>query len=169
VLLGFIRADVGVTFNLGVALICLTRLGRNFALPRWTQFATSLAAAAAAAAVQGCLMRVVYPQAAYGTTPVFQLLLNYTDHIRIVPFVLFLTPSVWVAVQVVRRRIIPHPAQAGLLLGAGIFIGLWCVFGKIDEVRIFLPFSFALAPLSVEAAMHRLAAAEDVAVNPDVS
>ena len=36
------------------------------------------------------------------------------------------------------------------------------MLGKIDEVRIFLPFAFALAPLTVEIAMTRIAAAENV-------
>ncbi|MDQ2925872.1 MAG: hypothetical protein M3R43_10000, partial [Acidobacteriota bacterium] len=157
---GFTRADVGVTFHFGVALICLTRLGKGFALPRWIQFAASLLAAAAAGGTQLYIMRVLYPHASYGLTPRFQLPLNYTDHIRVVPFALFIVPSVWVAVQIVRRSFRPGPAQAGLLIAAAIFVCLWCVLGKIDEVRIFLPFAFALAPLTVEAALARVAAVE---------
>jgi hypothetical protein len=163
-MLGFTRADAGFTFNLGVALVCLTPLGKDFALPRWMQFAASLLAAGASAATQLYIMRVLYPHATYGMTPKFQLLLNYRDHIRIVPFALFVCPSVWVAVQVVRRRITSQPAQAGLLVGTAMFTAMWCLLGKIDEVRIFLPFAFALAPLTVEAAMVRVAAAEN---NPD--
>ncbi len=168
VLQGFTRADVGVTFHFGVALICLTRQGKGFALPRWVQFVASLLAAAAAGGTQLYIMRVLYPRASYGLTPRFQLPLNYTDHIRVVPFALFIVPSVWVAVQVVRRRFRPGPAQAGLLIAAAIFVCLWCVLGKIDEVRIFLPFAFALAPLSVEAALARVAAVEDVSATRDV-
>jgi hypothetical protein len=162
---GLTRADVGFTFNLGVALIALSGYKGSaaahrapaFALPRWFQFAASLAAAAASAGAQLYMMRIVYPHASYGDTPIFQMKLNVTDHIRIVPFVLFLVPTAWVAVQVAKRRFRPHPAQAGLLLGAALFICLWSVLGKIDEVRIFLPFSLALAPLTVEALLHRLA------------
>jgi hypothetical protein len=154
--LGFTRADVGFTFHLGVVLICLTPLGGNFALPRWAQFAASLAAAAAAATTQLYIMHVVYPHTTYGTTPIFQLSLNISDHLRIIPFVLFLIPTIWTVVQVVRRRFAPQSAQAGLLAGAAAFLCLWCVVGKIDEVRIFLPFAFALAPLTVEAAMSRI-------------
>ena len=47
------------------------------------------------------------------------------------------------------------------MIAAALFVCLWCVLGKIDEVRIFLPFAFALAPATVEAAMVRLAAVED--------
>jgi len=163
VLQGLTRADVGVTFHLGVALICFTRLGKNFPLARWAQFAASLAAAATAAGTQLYIMRVLYPHASYGTTQMFQLGLNYSDHIRIVPFALFVVPSIWAAVQVARRRYSPAPAQAGLLIAAAMFICMWAVLGKIDEVRIFLPFALALAPLTVEAAMSRIAVAESVA------
>jgi hypothetical protein len=159
---GLTRADVGVTFHLGVALVCLTRLGRSFALPRWAQLAASLAAAAAAAGTQLYIMRVLYPHATYGATQVFQLLQNYTDHIRIVPFTLFVLPSAWAALQVVRHRAQPTSAQAGLLIATALFLCLWCVLGKIDEVRIFLPFAFALAPLTVEAAMLRIASVESI-------
>jgi len=160
-MLGFIRADVGFTFNVGVALVCLTPLGRSFALSRWMQLVASVLAAGAAAATQLYIMHVLYPHASYGMTPKFQLLLNYRDHIRVVPFALFVVPSAWVVVQVVRRRIRPQPAQAGLLLATLIFTAIWCVLGKIDEVRIFLPFAFALAPLTVEAAMLRVGALEN--------
>ena len=153
---GVTRADVGVTFHLGVALVCLTPLGSSFALPRWLQCLASLGAAGVAGGAQFYIMHFVYPHATYGTTPRFQLLLNYTDHIRMVPFALFLIPSVWLAIQVFRRRFMPQPAQAGLLVGAAMFLILWCVLGKVDEVRIFLPFAFALAPMTVEAAMARI-------------
>jgi hypothetical protein len=162
ILLGFVRADVAITFNLGIAIICLTRLGKGFPSGRWRQLFASLVTVICAAAMQLHIMHDLYPHATYGTTPVFQLLLNYTDHIRIVPFALFMVPTVWVVLQILRHRFSPQPAQAGLLLGAAIFVVLWCVLGKIDEVRIFLPFSFALAPLTIEAAMARIAVAEDI-------
>ena len=121
------------------------------------QFCASLAAAACAAAVQLYLMRIVYPHATYGTTPVYQLALNFTEHIRIVPCALLLAPTIWLTIQIARRRFIPQPTQAGLLLASAIFFCMWCVFGSFDEVRIFLPFALALAPLTVEAATTRIA------------
>jgi len=158
ILQGFTRADVGVAFHLGVALICLfSRRAPSEGLSRWTQCIASLAAAGCAAAVQLYLMRVVYPHATYGTTPVYQLALNVTDHIRIVPAVLVLAPTIWLTIQVARRRFILERAQAGLLIGSAIFLCLWCVFGSLDEVRIFLPFALALTPLTVEAATARIA------------
>jgi hypothetical protein len=191
--LGFIRADIAVTFNFGIALACLLpslsqppksgwpihhaassrdEWGTSETQPafsRWPQFFMSLAAALTAGATQLYVMHVLYPHATYGSSPVFELLLNYTDHIRIVPFVLFITPSAWAAWQVLRRRFTPSRPETGLLLGAALFTMLWCVLGKIDEVRIFLPFAFALAPLTVEAAMARIAPVENPAPSRNVS
>ncbi len=167
-LLGAVRADAGVAFQLGVAVICLTPLGHGLALTRWLQLLTSLAAAAAAATVQLYIMRVLYPHATYGATPQLQLLLNYADHIRIIPFVLLLAPTIWVTVHIARRRFRPQPAQAALMLGAALFLCLWCALGKIDEVRIFLPFAFAFAPLTVEAFMARISLAENISAPRNV-
>jgi len=36
-----------------------------------------------------------------------------------------------------------------------IFLGMWVMVGRIKEVRIFLPFALALAPLTVELVMQR--------------
>lgn len=159
ILQGFTRADVGVVFHLSIALICLfSSRPQPDGLSRWTQFSASLAAAACAAAVQLYLMRIVYPHATYGTTPIFQLTLNLTDHISLVPFALFLAPTIWLVIQMTRRRFTPQPTQAGLLLASAIFLCMWCILGRIEEVRIFLPFALALTPLTVEAATARLAA-----------
>jgi len=158
ILQGFTRADVGVVFHLSVALVCLfSKRTQPAALPRWIPFFASLVAATCAAAVQLYLMRIVYPHATYGSTPVYQLALNLTDHIRIVPFALFLAPTIWLVMQIARHRFRPQPAQTGLLLASAIFVGMWCVLGRIDEVRIFLPFALALTPLTVEAATSRIA------------
>jgi hypothetical protein len=184
ILQGFTRADAGFAFHLGIALAALsgykpgcpmhttvpssgewaaTELhpASPFALPRWPQFTASLAAAIASAAAQLYIMRVLYPHATYGSTPRFQLLLNVTDHLRAIPFILFLIPTFWVAGQIARRRFTPSAPQAGLLAGSALFIVLWCILGKIDEVRIFLPFAFALTPLTVEAAMRNIAVSPD--------
>ncbi|HEY5329042.1 MAG TPA: hypothetical protein VIJ79_04090 [Acidobacteriaceae bacterium] len=158
ILQGFTRADVGVVFYVSIALICLfSKRPQPDALPRWTQFSASLIAAACAAAVQLYLMRIVYPHATYGSTPVYQLTLNLTDRVRIVPFALILAPTLWLAIPIARRRFAPQPAQAGLLLASAIFVCLWFTLGSIDEVRIFLPFALALTPLTVEAATARIA------------
>lgn len=151
--LGTIRADAAVMLHLGVLLTCLKR--RDLGLGRGVQAATSALAIAAAAGVQAYIMRVLYPHATYGTTKPVQLLLNVQDHLRIVPFVLFLAPFVWALVQWARKRFALTAAQQGVLLGSLLFALAWCVLGKIDEVRIFLPFAFLQSTIVAEMLMER--------------
>jgi len=152
----FVRADVAVAFNLGLLFVCLTRLGRDLSLPRWSMAATGMIGLLVSGGIQLYLMRIVYPSATYGSTPVFQLLLNVTDHLRIFPFLIFMFPWAWTIQHFARRRTAPPAAAAALLAATIVFMVPWCVAGKIDEVRIFLPFALALAPLTAQAAMHHV-------------
>ncbi len=42
-----------------------------------------------------------------------------------------------------------------MFTAAIIFLGMWVVVGRLGEVRIFMPFALALAPLTVELAVQR--------------
>jgi hypothetical protein len=152
---GYVRADVVLALHVGVLLICFTSAGSGFALGRWVQAGTSLVAVILAAGIQYDLMRRVYPQASYGNTQVLQLFLNLQAPTTQLPFLLFLVPLGWTAVMLVRRRYKPDSAGAGVFVGALIFLGMWLTLGRIKEVRIFLPFALALAPLTTELAMQR--------------
>ena len=48
---GFVRADVAFALHLGILLVCLTKAGKGFALPRGVQAGTSLAAMLLAAGI----------------------------------------------------------------------------------------------------------------------
>ena len=152
---GFVRADAAFALHAGILLVCLTPAGRGFALPRWLQAGTSLIAAVLAMGIQYWLMRRVYPQANYGDTQVLQLFLNLKSPEKFVPFLLFLVPFAWTAVMLTRRRYQADSAGIGMFTAAVIFLGMWVTVGRIGEVRIFLPFALALAPLTVELAMQR--------------
>jgi hypothetical protein len=155
---GFVRADVGFALHLGILVVCLTPLGRGFALPRGWQGGTSFAALLIVVGIQYWLMRLAFPQAHYGSTAVFQLLTNLSSPVSWIPFVLFMGPSAWTAWMVRRYR--AGAAGAAMLAGSLIFLGMWLVVGRIKEVRIFLPFALALAPLTIEVAMQRFLAGE---------
>jgi hypothetical protein len=152
---GFVRADAAFALHVGVLLVCLTPAGRGFALPRRLQAGTSLVAAVLAVGIQYWLMRRVYPQANYGETQVLQLFLNLKATEQFVPFLLFLVPFAWTAAMLMRRRYQTDSAGIGMFTAAVIFLGMWVTVGRIGEVRIFLPFALALAPLTVELAMQR--------------
>jgi len=152
---GYVRADVAVALHAGILLVCLTRLGNGFALGRGLQAGTSLVAMALAGGIQYDLMRRVFPHASYGETPVLQLFLNLQAPSTQLPFFLFLVPLGWTAVTLMRRRYRVDSADAAVFAGAVISLGMWLLVGRIKEVRIFLPFALALAPLTVELAMQR--------------
>jgi hypothetical protein len=99
-------------------------------------------------------MKRVYPQAPYEAR-VFQLLFNLRSVVGYVPFLLFMIPVGWTVVTLARRRYQTGSAEIGMFTAAVIFMGMWVTVGRIKEVRIFLPFALALAPLTVELAMQR--------------
>jgi hypothetical protein len=152
---GFVRADVAFALHVGILLVCLTPAGKGFALPRWVQAGTSLVAMVLVLGIQYDLMKRMYPQANYGDTKVLQLFLNLKSPSGFAPFLLFLLPTGWTAVMLVRRRYQAGSAGIGMFMAAVIFLGMWVVVGKIAEVRIFMPFALALVPLTVELAMQR--------------
>jgi hypothetical protein len=152
---GFIRADVAFALHLGVLLVCLTRAGDGFALPRGVQAATSVLAVLLAGGIQFYLMHVAYPHAGYGSTPVFELVLNLTEPLRWVPFVLFVLPWAWLVGTLARRRATAEIPGLALAIGSAVYVAMWGVAGKIDEVRIFLPYAVALVPLTCVCAIQR--------------
>jgi hypothetical protein len=72
------------------------------------------------------------------------------------PFLLFMVPLAWTAVQAWRQRAMLDTGSRALLLGAAIYLVLWIVFGKLDEVRIFIPFAIVLIPITMELAVRRI-------------
>jgi hypothetical protein len=155
----FVRADVAFALHAGILLVCLTSVGRGFALPRGWQAGTSLVAMGVVLGIQFWLMRRMYPQANYGDTPVLQVFLNLRNPSGWIPFLLFMAPVGWTLATLVRRRYKVEAAGVGLLTGAVIFLGMWLMVGRIEEVRIFLPYALVLAPLTVELGMRRFLAA----------
>ena len=151
-----VRADVAFMLNVGVFIGCLTRFGKGLALPRSAATLSSLMGVVLAGSVQLYMMKVAYPLTTYGGTSPFALKLNiFTPH-RWPPFVLFILPFVWLLVQIARHRFTGNAANLAFTVGGLLFAGVWVVIGKIDEVRIFLPFAIVLVPLTVQMAMQRL-------------
>jgi hypothetical protein len=114
-------------------------------------------AALASAGLQYYLMHVAYPGATYKDGPMFQLLINLRTPVEWLPFVLFLLPLAWTLSMLVRHGLRADGPAAGVLAGSLLFLCLWLVMGRIEEVRIFLPFALALAPLTVGVAIERYA------------
>jgi hypothetical protein len=164
VLQGFVRADVGFALHLGILLVCLTPLGMGFVLPRGLQVGTSVASLLMVGGIQYWLTWWVFPQANYGSTPVFQLVTNFSSLDSWIPFVLFMGPFAWTVWMVGRRLCRVEAGGVAVLVGALIFLGMWVMVGRAKEVRIFLPFALALVPLTIEIVLQRLFPEERSAV-----
>ncbi|HWZ00081.1 MAG TPA: hypothetical protein VNX17_03320, partial [Edaphobacter sp.] len=83
-----------------------------------------------------------------------QLFLNLRSPEKFVPFLLFLGPFAWTALMLMRRRYQAGSVGIAMFTAAVIFLAMWVTVGRIGEVRIFLPFTLTLAPLTVELAMQ---------------
>jgi hypothetical protein len=145
---GCVRADVGATLHLGILLVLA--LGRRddvdgFAVGRWTQAGISLAALLIVAAIQVYIMRILYPQATYGGTPVIEARLNL-GIMRLIPFVLFMTPVAVTWAMLVRHYGKADTGARVMMAASAIYLVVWFGVGSIAEERIFLPFALALAP-----------------------
>ena len=149
------RADAACLLNAGIVLFALMRRG-ELALGRSAAVITAGLSALAAGGLQLWLMLVVFPQANYGHVKMWQLWPNLKHGTRWPPFAIFLLPLLWMVVQGLRRRFVRDPASVAFLWGAALYFALWITIGKTDEVRIFLPFAFALTPLTVQMAMLRV-------------
>jgi hypothetical protein len=152
---GFVRADVAFGLHAGVLLFCFTRASAGLSLPRTMQAGTSLLAVFAAAGIQYYMMHIRYPHASYGDTPVFQLVLNFKESARLIAFTLFIVPYAWTVKTVLRRQVAAEAPALGLLYGSAVFMAMWWMAGRVEEVRIFLPFALALAPLTAQCAVER--------------
>jgi hypothetical protein len=154
-LLTTFRADVACLLNAGILLFVVVKRS-DIGLPRRSAIAVSLMAAISAAGIQLWLIHVAFPQAGYGRVKILQLWPNVKHATRWPPFVFFLLPLLWMLIQVVRRRFAKDAIGLAFLAGALVYTALWVTIGKIDEVRIFMPFALALVPLTTQMAMLRL-------------
>jgi hypothetical protein len=152
---GFIRADIGFSLHVGLVLACFIGRDEGFALGRKLQAITSLLGVLIAGGIQFCLMHVVYPHATYGKSAVLEVGQNLTNPVGISAFVLFMIPWAWLVAGTVKERTVDDGANFGVLLGSAVYLVMWFTVGRIEEVRIFLPYAVALVPLTTECAVRR--------------
>jgi hypothetical protein len=158
---GLIRADIAFTVHVGLVLACLIASDRHLAVGRKLQAATSMFALLLAGGIQFYLMHAVYPHATYGKSALIEIKENLTNPLGMVAVVLFMIPCAWLAVRLLTARRMPDAANFGLLLGAAVYFLMWFTVGRLEEVRIFLPYAVALIPLTVECAMRYFAEADN--------
>ena len=155
-LLATFRADVACMLNLGILVFLLMHRRAPATFPRPAAIAISLICVLIAGGVQLYLARVLYPHATYGAVKLWQLRPNLVHATRWPPFFLFLLPVFWTTMEFIRTKYDRDAASSAFLTGAILFSVLWITIGKIDEVRIFIPFALALVPLTTQLAVLRV-------------
>ncbi len=145
---GFVRADVAILFYLGVFLRAGFVGSRGFSLPRTALLLTSFFAFLLPTAILYILIHVIFPHATYGDTKVVQLLLNLRPQM-LFPFALFMVPTLYTYSRALRHRSALSGPFSALLLASLFYLGSWAILGRLEEVRIFVPFAFALIPLTI--------------------
>lgn len=163
---GFIRADVAVVLHAGFFLAILLNRKADVPLGRSRQAMISLLTAFVAGCVQLYLMFVRFPNAKYGAEGVIQLANNLhpemwlTTLLALLPFWLLLG-------LIAGKRYRPGAVTVMLLTSSLLYLPLWAIVGLLDEVRIFLPFAFALMPATALALIGLLPEG-GTAVNQDL-
>lgn len=152
----WIRPDIPVALNAGIFFIGISRYGRDLPLPKRIAIATSLVCIAVAVGIQLYIMRVMFPHAGYGPIPILMVTHDLHQWLTFPPFLVFMFPVAWTGLQAWRQRANLDGPSLGVLLGAAIYLFLWILLGKIDEVRIFLPFALALSPLTAELVLRNV-------------
>lgn len=153
---GFVRADLLVAFHVGVLITCLVpRTTYSFTLDRYSQLAVSAGSAVFSLLIQYYLMHFAYPHAQFGK--VFVIRENLTQPLGWIPFCLFMAPWVCLIIFLLRQRMPLDMPDLAVLIGSAIYLVLWAAVGRIEEVRIFMPYAVAVAPLTSGTAMSVLA------------
>jgi len=154
----WIRADVAAALNAGMLLACVGGKRREIGTRRGRTIVVGAGCVGIAAAVQFYLMKVRYPHATYGSVPVLMIRHSWHKPLNLPPFICFMVPVVWTFVQFWRQRLTSSgdEVDSGLVIASVMYVLLWGVMGKLNEVRIFVPFALALAPLTVDLAMRRI-------------
>lgn len=155
VIQGFIRADVAVVLHAGFFLAVVFSGKTSIPLGRVRQAATSFLAALLAGCVQLYLMFVLFPNAKYGASGPVRFISNLHPQMWLI-MLLALLPFWLLLGLTARKRYRPDAVTVMLLTSALLYLPLWATVGLLDEVRIFLPFAFALIPATVLALMGLL-------------
>ncbi len=142
---GFIRADVAVILHGGFFLAIIFNRRASVPLGRFRMAATSLLTALIAGCAQLYLMFVRFPNARYGASGPVRLASNIHPDMWL-PMLLALFPYWLLLGLIVVKRYRTDTPTTMLLTASVLYLAVWATVGLLDEVRIFLPFAFALAP-----------------------
>ena len=91
---------------------------------------------------------MVFPNAINDSEVAFQLMKNFNLW-RLIPFILFMLPIFFAYFLMLQKKFIlsTNYSNSALLFSGIVYILIWLMYGKIDEVRIIVPFSFLIVAI----------------------
>ncbi len=152
---GVIRSDVAMIFHFALFVYVLLRGARGFLVSKRVLLASSFVSGLLATAILWVLTHKAFPHATYGDTPVFQLLRNLAP-MQWVLASLFLAPVLYTFWRAKDLDTATEGWTGTLLLASALYFASWAAVGRLEEVRIFVPFAFALMPQTANALATRL-------------
>jgi len=142
---GFVRADVAILFHFGLLLFLIARGSKHFPAGRLALLFTSCLSGVVSTGILWILMHKIFPHATYGKTKVFQLIANMSPN-QFVPFLIFFVPTAYTYVRTRTSETNDSAPEQALRLSSAFYLVSWVLVGLVQEVRIFIPFAFALMP-----------------------
>ena len=152
---GCIRSDVAILFHFALFVYVFFRGARGFLVNKGTLLGTSFFGGLISTAILWTLIHEIFPHATYGDTPVFQLVRNLSP-VQWIPAFLFLAPTLYTYLRGTWGGKSNEGPSDVLLLASVLYLASWAAVGRLEEVRIFIPFAFALMPQTANALAGRL-------------
>ncbi len=153
---GFVRADVAILFHFALFLYVLLRGTSGFLVGKGVLLPASILSGIFSTAILWVLIHKIFPNAVYGgDKKVFELLTNLGPG-QLVPFLIFIAPTVYTYLNDKAEGAVGKGPGFTLLLASVFYLISWVTVGRAQEVRIFVPYAFALMPQTVNALARRL-------------
>ena len=146
----FVRADVPAIFGLAVCLFGLTPRVHQLFGSRKTGVFCGIAIAVCALAGQAYLKCYLFPNATYPpNVPVVQFFFNFRIR-TLTTFAIAILPFAFTLFLAVKYRKFLDAEDILMVFASCVYLPLWWTIGIIGEVRIFVPFIFALTPVTAK-------------------
>ncbi len=146
----FNRADVAFAAGVGFCVYFILNRSERIRARKATLIAASSLLIIASVVVQYQLQWVLYPGVPHESTVPVQLTANISIR-RLIPFLLYMAP-IYLTVRFFwpQKRVFIWEFDIfhAVVFAAIAYFPLWVTFGKIDEVRIFAPFSIPIVHYS---------------------
>jgi hypothetical protein len=163
----FFRTDV--PFCLGVAIVLLSLLpgtSNDFWLRRWL-FSLGCLVALVSAGIQASLQYVFIPNLPrWPGVPLIMVGINFHNRHSLFIFFIAMLPFLLFAAFLAIRRPALHLVDKLILIVSTLYLLVWFAGGILSEVRLFVPFMFALSMVGAKVLSSYLSVSWEPMVDP---